>query len=210
MGIAAGDTIKVTALCRTFGQRSILDLTYLCTVGNVGGDINAQQNELLSEMFGLVANPNSVLTSYRACLPPQTTIEEYRTQVVSPVRLAYFSIPAADVGSNANAATVACDAASVYRRCAAAGRRNISTLKVGPVPDASSAAGLLTNAYKIVLAEFAVKSLNTILLPASTLQFRPVILNRLTNTFDGQRFLLTFGIGAQSRTQRRRVVGRGE
>jgi len=208
MAVIAGDSVAIHFLGRCFGQRTVLTNTYRCTVGNAGLTTAQVLNELLNEVV-LAGGANEILGQYRACLPPQWSLEETRAQVLAPVRSAFTSQGFVGFpGTNANAATVASDAAAITRRTALAGRRQISTLKIGPVPDAASAAGLLTGAYGLLLQTLGTATIKPLLLPISTCQFIPTILTAL-GTHDG-RDLTNFFIGTTSRVNRRRTVGVGE
>lgn len=207
MAVTAGDTIQITWLGRCFAQRIMLDLTYRVTVGNATLTTTQVLQELNSHIF--VAGAGDMTTDYIALLPPSYSLEEIRSQVLRPVRQAFVPLgTAGTVGTNANPATVASDAASIVRRTNLAGRRHVSTLKIGPVPDGGSAAGLLTVAYRTLLATFGQKTLNPIVLPVSTVQLIPTILTALGDA-DG-RDLTTFLIPTTSRVNRRRTVGVGE
>lgn len=207
MPINAGDTLKLTLRGTCFNQAIYLDLTYRCTVGSAVATITALQ-EFASAIGPGGPVGNQIADSYLACLPPQYLGMTIDAQVLSPIRSAYATVIfAAAVGTNAGAATVACDSASVYRRTDRAGRNQISTLKIGPMPDAASAAGLITPAMTALLSTFGSRTLLPQIMPASTNQYVPCILSK-TGAASG-RDLTTFRVGPESRVMRRRVVGRG-
>lgn len=208
MPINAGDTLRLTFLGRCFGQRIMLDLSYVCTVGNATATPTLL-NELINNTAPGAPAATEIGTSYLACLPPQYTLEQMRAQVIRPVRSAYTSVNfVATVGTNPNPATVAADSAAITRRTLLAGRKQVSVLKIGPAPDGASAAGLITAAYTGLLGTLAQRTITTLLMPISTAQYVPCILDPLGN-FDG-RNLVGFLIQTESRVMRRRVVGRGE
>lgn len=207
MPITAGDTIKLTFKGTCFSQAVFLDLTYVCTVGTPIATIVSLQEFITAVGPGGPA-ANQIADSYLACLPPQYLGMVITAQVLRPVRSAYTSITfAAANGTNANAATVACDSAAVTRRTALSGRNQISTLKVGPAPDGASAAGLLTVAYTNLLTTFNGRTLLQQVMPVSTAQYKPAILTKIGN-YDN-RDLVTGLVTPESRVMRRRVVGRG-
>lgn len=206
MPMNAGDSVRLTFRGLCFGQRILYDLTYRCTVGNIVLTTNQVLDELNSQVT--LAGANNLEVNYLAALPPQYTLESVRSQVVWPVRSnSRDLLTPATVGTNVNAATVACDSAALTRRTVLGGRNQISVLKLGPVPDGGSAAGLLTVAYKALCGSVASDSLKTLLLPVSTCQFVPTILTRTGQ--NNLRDVTTFFVGPESRVMRRRVVGRG-
>lgn len=207
MPINPSDTLLVQFIGTCFNQRIMLDLTYRCTVGSPL-PTPVLLNELANDVAPGGPAANDIGTSYLACLPPQYTLNEIRTQVIRPVRSAYVSVGlVATVGTNVNPATVACDSAAITRRTLNAGRNQVSTLKVGPCPDGASAAGVLTNAYQALLSTFGARTLLTQVMGVSTAQYVPTILTPL-GMADG-RDLVSFFVQNTSRVMRRRVVGRG-
>lgn len=207
MAVAAGDTIRLSFRGSCFNQRIIFDLSYRVTVGNAGLTTAQVLNELNTQVFA--GGGNDILTNYLLCLPPQYQCLEIRSQVIQPVRSAYQSQALVGiVGTNANPCTVACDSAALTRRTALAGRNQVSVLKYGPIPDASSAAGLLTAAARGQIAVSGVDTIKPLLLPVSTVQMLPTILTPLG--FATGRDLTNFFVQPESRVMTRRVVGRGE
>lgn len=208
MPVLVGDSVELQWIGSCFAQTIRMNLTYRCAVQNVGRTTGQTLQELLTTVNG--AGANAITPQYLACLPPQYSLLETRAQVIRPTRSAYTSqvFVGGTPGTHASPATVANDSAAVTRRTALAGRRQVSTLKVGPVPDAVSAAGLLVAAYKVLLEAFAGRTTITILNPVGTEQFIPTILT--ATGFPDGRDLETFRIGDQSRVQRRRTVGLGE
>lgn len=206
MPVNAGDSVRIQIMGFCFLQRIIVDLTYRCTVGNIVLTTAQVLDELNLQI--VAAGANNLTTNYLKCLPPQYTQEKVRSQVVWPLRSTFReNFTAGAVGTNVNAATVACDSAAITRRTQLGGRNQISVLKLGPVPDGGSAAGLLTVAYTALAGGFGSDTLKTLLLPVSTCQFVPTILTKtgVNNTRD----LTGFAVGLESRVMRRRVVGRG-
>lgn len=207
MPVSADDTMRLTFRGTCFSQRIILDLSYRCTVGN--GLLTTAQvlDETLTQVVG--GGVNDIKTNYLACLPPQYTLNEVRAQIIRPVRSAFRSIiPVGFVGTNVNPATVACDSAAITRRTNLSGRNQISTLKIGPVPDGGSAAGLLTAGYTALAAALMADTIKTLVLPISTVQWVATILN--SAGFATLRDLVNGVVGTSSRVMTRRVVGRGE
>lgn len=207
MAVAAGDTIRLWFRGTCFGQRIIFDLSYRVTVGNAGLTTAQVLNELNAQV--IAGGGNDIAANYLLCLPATYTMNEIRSQVIKPVRSAFQSLNlVAIVGTNANPSTVACDSGALLRRTALAGRNQVSVLKYGPLPDASSAAGLLTNAAKGQIAVSGIDTIKPLLLPVSTVQMVPTILDKLGNSTS--RDLVSIKVEDESRVMRRRVVGRGE
>lgn len=207
MPLAPDDVLRFQFRGHCFGQQIIMDLTYICTVGVPGQPTDTTILDLLD---GLQAAPTNIRARYLACLPPQYELNEIRGQRVFPTRDAYVSYfpVAGTVGTNANNATVSNDAAAITRRTALAGRRQVSTLKIGPAPDAVSVAGQLTGAYTTLLSLLGGDTLSTVTGPVSTAQIVPVIANK--DGLVGARFLRSYRVGLFSRVNRRRTVGLGE
>lgn len=207
MAVLAGDTIRLWFRGLCFGQRIIFDLSYRVTVGNTILATNVVLNELNTQV--IAGGGNDIVANYLLCLPPQYSMSEIRSQVIKPTRSVFVSNNLVGiVGTNANPATVACDSGALLRRTLLAGRNQVSVLKYGPLPDASSAAGLLTNAAKGQIAVSGIDTIKPLLLPISTVQMIPTILDR--NGLASNRDLVSIKVEDESRVMRRRVVGRGE
>jgi len=205
MPYTAGDTMKLSFLGRCFGQQIVLDLTYKCTVGNPAIPSNAVNAEIVAHTSDVGAV--DLWTPYLACLPPSYALELVIAQKLWPVRESYFPFsPLGKVGT-AGAATVPNDSSAITRRTALAGRSQVSVLKIGPNPTAAAVAGILTPAHIALLATLGAKTLTTLVLPITTLQFRPEILSGLGVSTN--RILENFLVGSTSRIMRRRSVGIG-
>lgn len=206
MPVTAGDTMRLTFVGLCFAQRIFLDLSYRCTVGAPAVSTADVLDETITQV--IAGGANDIKTNYLACLPASYSVAEIRAQVIKPTRSAFRStFPVGMVGTNINPATVACDSASIVRRTALAGRNQVSTLKIGPVPDGASASGLLTAGYRLLCQTFALDTIKPLLLPVSTVQWLPTILDRLGNA--SSRDLISMFVEPESRVMRRRVVGRG-
>lgn len=208
MPVLVGDSIELSFIGTCFGQTIRFINTYKCAVQNLARTTTTTLQELITQVSA--GGANDIMASYLACLPPQYSLLKIRAQVVHPTRSAYTEqvFVGGTPGTHASPATVACDSASVWRRTALAGRRQVSTLKVGPVPDAVSAAGLLIAAYKALLTTFGADTIKPLVMPVGTEQFVATILTP-GGANDG-RDLISVGVGDQSRTMHRRVVGLGE
>lgn len=207
MGLQDGDIIETQVRGRCFGQRIILTEHFRVLGSFPEGNSVATDLKQISTDF-LAGEARAFIPVYLAALPPQYIAEEVRAQRIWPERAAYQSTVLTDlVGTNANAATVANDAAAVTMRTQLSGRRFLGTKKIGPVPDAVSSAGLIIDAYILLLAAIATKMQGSWVPPASGSLLQPVIWHRDIFTFTEIR---GFAIGKSSRVNRRRTVGIGE
>lgn len=208
MGILAGDKIQVSFRGTCFGQRILMVRLYEALGPGVGG--NSIRQDLQNINSELAAGGGfDLVTPYLACLPPQYTLQEIRSQVISPIRSAYEGVAVVGgAGTNVNPATVACDSAGIIVRTDLAGRKHRGTVKIGPIPDGASAAGLLTPAYKVLLTAVGSKLIQafTPVGWGGTL-VAPVMWDKVANT---TRNLQTFLIPDDSRVMYRRIVGKGE
>lgn len=207
MALQVDDVIRVDYRGTCYGQRIILTTGYRVTVNfTAGGSVSADLGLILNTIA--LGGVNDVPTFYLQCLQNAYTLEEVRAQVVFPIRSAYRSVfYAADNAGSGGVGTVANDSAAITLRGPLAGRKNVSTKHIGPVPDSVSANGLLTNPYKVKL-QALINALGTTMTPAGNPgRCLPVIINKFaasTVQWTDAR------IGAQSRVQRRRTVGLGE
>lgn len=200
------DIVQVNYRGTCFGQRIILDTTYI-VIGNFpvldSFFTDAQRIITAVNAGGVIA----VKPSYLACLPASYVLDEIRVQKINGVRSAYFSNGFADPGTHADAATVANDSACVTLRTQKSGRKQVANKHIGPIPDSANVAGLLTNAYKAILSALGTKLLTSGIPVGAGATIVPTIYHRADNTNDPvQQFL----VGAQGRVQRRRTVGIGE
>jgi len=205
MPLEVGDIVLVSWRGLCFGQRIILTHTYRVSVAPDPESTVWQNLDSIIDAVD-VGGAADITTNYLALLPAAYGLNEIRAQRVYPIRSAYFSKAKAEEGGHAGAATVANDAAAVTLRTDYAGRNQIATKHIGPVPDAASASGLIVTAYKTLLTAFATDLLLT---PAfgTTGSLIPIIYHRATN---GHSDVVSYRLGDQSRTQRRRTVGVGE
>lgn len=205
MALLAGDWVQVSFIGACFNQVIELVRVVKCTqdfpiVNNITTDLTLIRTAVRA---GGVADWE---TPYLAALPPQYQLNEVRTQRIWPARSAFFGVAVANPGTNANAATVACDSAAITFRTDKGGRNQLSIVKVGPCPDGASAAGLITNAYRALLVTLATALGSPFTPPTSGCLMIPIVPHVPTHTDDQ---ITNFLIGTQSRVMSRRVVGRG-
>lgn len=210
MAMLNGDRVQVTFRGTCFGQRILMVRMYQLIGAAPGAQtVRTDLQDINSAVAA--AGVQDITTPYLACLPPQYTLQEIRSQRITPIRSAFEGLTIGGggaPGTNINAATVACDSAGIVVRAAEAGRAERGTVKVGPCPDGASVAGQLTAVYQGLLGTLGSK-LVTAFAPVGwggTL-LAPILYQRSTNT---SRIIQTFLIPTDSRVMRRRVVGRGE
>jgi len=207
MGLLAGDLIRIDYRGLCYGQRIILTTSYEVTVpfDNVP-TVFTDLAVILDQVA--IGGALGVSEAYLACLQNAYTMTETRAQRIYPVRSAYRSVRyAADNAGSAGAGTVANDSAAITLRGANAGRKNVATKHIGPIPDSASALGLLTNAYKVILQAFIAKITIGINMVGTAGRLEPRILNK---PLGQKQPIVNAIIGDQSRVQRRRTVGLGE
>lgn len=202
-GLAVNDRVQVSIWGLCFNQRIILSHWYKVT--QVNGDPRTVTQDLLAIIAKLKdGGPADIVTPYLACLATQYIPQTIRVQKITTPRSAYQSANIAAGTPEGQDATVANDSAVLTLRTDRAGRSQISNKHIGPVPDAASAAGLVTNAWRAKLAVLGVALLSEVTF-GETGSMVPVVPhpNGSADQLVGQI------IGETSRVQRRRTVGIG-
>lgn len=207
MGLLNNDIVQLSWRGTIFGQRVLMVRNFL-----VLGDYNAATTvaQDLDDIKANVAPAGAfdITTSYLACLPAQYTLNELRAQRLKAVRSAIRSTTFAfTIGTNANPATVPSDSGAITFRTALAGRTQVGVVKIGPLPDAASANGFLTNAQLALHSALATKLLTNFAPAGSGSVIVPVVVGKsLLNPS-----ALTSAVPeVTSRVITRRTVGRGE
>lgn len=190
-----------------FGQRIILTHLYdLAEAVPVPSEYPQEMQTLITLVSPATAD--SIGQAYLACLPASYRLTEIRAQRIHQTRNAYVARAFNAPGTHNAAASVANDAACLTFRTLLAGRREVANKHIGPVPDAASASGLLTQAYKDLLEALGDAMLQTLVVEDVGHTWVPCIYHRenpgALSEIEG------FVIGDQSRVQRRRTVGLGE
>lgn len=204
-GIATGNIIslKWSGIC--FNQLIQYGLTLVCDVAPTSPDVTTGLNNILSS-FG-PGGANDQTTAYLALLPPQYTLTSLNAQVIYPTRSAYASLGGGGLVGTGPAATAANDSAAFTLRTALAGRKQVSTKKIGPIGDGARAAGGYTILYAASLAAFAGFQLGEKTVAADGGQYHQVIYHR---TSPGQYdYIESFIVASTARVHRRRTVGIG-
>lgn len=207
MGLLNNDIVQVSWRGRIFGQRVLMVRNYL-----ILGDYNAattvaQDLDDIKAQLG-PAGAFDATTAYLACLPPEYSLLELRTQRLKAVRSAMRStVFAATVGTNANSATVPSDSGAITFRTALAGPTQVSVVKIGPMPDAASVAGFLTAAQLALHGALATKLLVNFTPAGSGSVVVPIVVGK---TLAAPSALTSAVPEVTSRVITRRTVGRGE
>lgn len=216
MAIGVNDVVAVTFRGTCFAQRIMFTRTYRCT--EIGAPIRTtveELNAIINSQSALVAaGGNDIIDAYLACMSTNYTLNVIRAQVISPVRSAYFDQATAQVGNGAGPSTTANIAGVITARGALAGRQFVSNSHIGPIPTEASAAGLLTNPFKLQMESLAFcmqLAFRTGIAPAGN-EYEPVIFHyrkpprpplapdRIEDTT----------VQTTTRVMRRRTVGVGE
>lgn len=206
MALKNNDWVLVSFRGLCFNQQIILTQWYL-----VAGDfpaVNTITQDLTLIVNGVApAGAGDIATAYLACLPVQYQMQTIRAQRIKASRSSYFSQVNLLAGSNVNPCTVASDAAAITMKGDNAGRNNLSTKKIGPVPDAASAAGLLTVAYTALLNTLGSRLALAWTPPTSGSTLVPIVPHKdgITN-----EIINNWSVGPESRVHRRRTVGLGK
>jgi len=207
MAVPLNSLCRVNWYGRCFGQRIILTLGYKKSAGPVALDDEAEMNGVIDDL--VVGGAVDLLTDYMACLPASYSLEEIRAQIVYLTRITAVQRVVVTPGTHASPATVANDSACITLKGPIAGARRRSNKHIGPIPDAASASGILTDAFKTKLGALADAMITNVVLAGGE-TYQPHVF-RINNDFTEWHFLLNqYSIGLQSRVQRRRTVGLGE
>lgn len=207
MPVFLGDIIQVSWRGVYASQRIILTRSYRVDPGPIA--VQPTQTTLTQINSALaVGGTNPITSSYLACLPVNYSLLEIRSQVIRPLRSAFFSnFFTGVIGTNVTStANVGNDSAAVNFRTANGGRNQVSVVKIGPVPSTSAVLGAFNAPYLTALSAFATAYSAAQTIAANSITITPIIAHP-SGTFDA---ITNFTIGAFSRVIRRRTVGVGE
>jgi len=206
MGLANGDKIRASIFSSIFGQRIILTRVY----DFIGAGLPGQTvPEALFEAGKLLFDngANDVLDKYIACMPTNLSIDFWRMQVIKPTRSVLVDEVVAGTGGYGDVATTANTAGTITFRTDFAGRNQVSTVHVGPLPVNAFDNGALNNLYRTALAglgDVLDQGIDGALFIGGILA--PIILHP-----DGTKDnIFSHVVGTKVRTMRRRTVGYGE
>lgn len=207
MGLVSGDIILLQHRGQCFGQQIRVNRT-LVVQGNFPAITRVVDDLATIANAVTVGADNDQTSVYLDVLPPQYSLNSIRVQKLNVPRSVAFDLSTPmTTGNNMASATVANDAAALTFRTELAGRNQVSTLKIGPIPDGFSASGLLNPIAFGLMNLLGNAWRANIPVAGTTSVLFPVILHRSSFTWD---VINSHVIGSQSRTQRRRTVGLGE
>lgn len=207
MSVLANDVFMVTAFGSCFGQRIMLTHHYAAT-GVAGAPTDSDAlDALLTRVSG--GGDDLYETLYRACLPPEYTLDFWQVQKITSVRTSYKKESRAVVGTHANSTETANQQAVMTFRTLLAGRSQVSNHKIGPLPQDVSVQdnGLVTAAYKAKLNALAAAMLGTTIILAGSVTLKPCILHPAP--VGSYTLLAYYQVGDVVSVMRRRTVGRG-
>jgi len=207
MALSNNDVLVVSLSGEYAAQKILFSRTYQCVGASPAGNtLFDDYNDIINTMS--IGGLSDIITPYLFCLPPEYTLKEIIVQKIWPVRMAYTSGPINLPGTNGNSANVGFETAAITLRGIAGTRHNVGTMKLGPIPDNVSSGGLLTNAYRTLIVQVLADQLLLGVQPATwgTSFLNPVLFDKQTgNTIS----IADNIVQTQTRTMRRRVVGRG-
>lgn len=206
MPVNAGDLIQLSWKGNCFGQRIMLIRNY--RVSGTGGSTQPTGQTLAQIIDYMGPGGTAGFTEqYLNCLANQYTLDEIRAQVVRPTRSAFAARSYGDVPGTGGATQISNSQGAITLRTANAGRNQVSTVKIGPLPAIYSNVGYISAVGRVQLLsmlDFLATSYN-VTPPGITLA--PIIWHAPGLTYDA---LIGGSVWDQSRVMVRRTVGRGE
>lgn len=206
MPVNPGDLIQISWRGKSFGQNVLMVRNY-----RVSGTGAASQptGQTLAQIIDTVeaAGTWGGTAQYLACLSNQYSLSEIRAQVVRPDRSAFVARSYVDVFGNAGASPLSNTTAAITMRTANAGRNQVSTVKIGPIPAAFVASGELTPAARVQLNSMRDWLAFSITADVTGIVLAPIIWHAPGLTFDA---IIGGTLQPQARVMVRRTVGRGE
>jgi len=207
--VHVNDIYQLTFSGRCFGQRIMLTHHYIVEETPAGLQVAQACSELIDGVRAGAGGDDLIDSDYRACLPPQYTLEHIVAQSVLPRyrRAVYVS---GSIGAHAADTETANQAAVITLQSDFAGRDQVSNKHIGPIPQDVTVQdeGNLTVAYKTLLDTLMVGLLSAVTQIGGTLVFKPVIFH---STGVVNHDILSAGYVQETiRVMRRRTVGQGE
>jgi len=207
MPLAVNEIVQLTYKGQYAGQRIML-VTNWKVVSNTSTDPLITDLNKVITLFKATGAADP-LTKYLACLATNATITVVRAQVVRPSRSLFMEDYITQPGTGAGSARTGNIASTVTRVSQAAGRKGVSTSHLGPIPDVSSLAGSLEAAQIAANDAWATEFIADQVAGAAEILLTPVILHPVGALITSST-IVTYRLGATTRTMRRRTVGVGE
>jgi hypothetical protein len=213
-GMNVGDLVEINVLSTLFAQKFVTTFPYRVSVASgVLDPITAE---------GLVAGDWKVgavspFLAYKACLPPELTVDYISVQIVQPVRWrAWFETMAAP-GTDTVSTTSTNQAATITRTAKLSGRKYVGSIHIPGVAGGNIVDGILAGAFIAKMSTVASRMLNVFPVPTDGfLELQPVIVHRVWNPvtekyeYDGNSDTYTAVAQDTARVMRRRTIGVGK
>jgi len=210
MPLGVNDVIHVTFKGTLFSQTILTGFSYKVSATSSTGSISQDQLDIATAFGNAGFDLNLKM---RALQTADYSFQEVHVQRILPVRMAKSIY---DTGGLAGQHAGTCEtpniAATLTRKTAFAGRKQLSTLHIAGLPSSEVTAGALENAFQLLLLSFGQETVdNQIITPSGggAITLAPVIVHRplgATNYDD----IVDVDINELCRTMRRRTVGLGE
>lgn len=207
----AGQIYEVSAVGSWVGQRILFSQTYILDTIDAGVDSGLASETLMKYIRGGVGGLDLYEALYLDCLPAQYQLVKWRTQITYPVRLVGYEFNRGVNGANVEDTETGNQAAALTFRTAFAGRNQVATKHIGPLPQGplTQDDGMLTVAYKALVAALGAAMLNAIADLPTNAVWTPVI-DHGPIPAPPPTPIESYVVGETIRTQRRRTLRLGE
>lgn len=193
-------------------QRILLTHHYQITAITPPVDYDVAAQVLATALRGGVGGGDLIETKYLACLPTTYELDFIRVQKVKPTRLVVKDTLRGVPGTHEDEANTGNLAGTITLRTDFAGREQVSTKHIGPIPtsDGVNQNGELSAPFKVKLQTLGTALLQSYSDLVTGITFTPVILHP-TDIDPPDTDVLKSGIvGSQTRVMRRRTLRFGE
>jgi len=206
MPVNPGDLVQLSWRGTCFNQRVLMVRNFRVTGSGGSPQPTGQTLAQIIDAVEPGTGSQPISDAYLACLTANYTLNAIRAQVVRPDRSAFVERSYNDAGTG-GAGTLSNTMGAITFRTANAGRNQVSTIKVGPLPAAFTIAGDVAAAGRAFLASLAdfLQAPFVVNPPAITLS--PIIWHAPGLTYDA---IINYTVQPQARVMVRRTVGRGE
>lgn len=207
MPLAEGDIVQLNIEGEVFNQRILLTHRYRVSgPTSAGVPTSAAMLDFLEQVGP--GGAKDIITSYKACLPPDYECNGHTAQRIVPNRSALQRNEDSDGPGTYPTGTESSNQTGVITLGTEnAGRDQIANKHIGPLPAAAQVNGELSDAYKAILTTLGNKLLVAVPLTVTAQTLTPIIWHGGTEL--NYTALISVKIGSTVRTQRRRTVGLG-
>jgi len=212
MALAGNAVIQVSWIGRCFGQQ-IRHVRHwkVQTVGASGSTLMDYASEIISKVS--VGGSADFTTSLLSCLSSSYTLEQYRAQVIYPVRGAFMSVnaPGGTIGTRGAAKTANLQG-GIHAATEFGGRNMVASYKIGPLAADDAAAGMMVVGLQAAFNGYA--GTFTLPIPAAApgnVVWVPCIYHKVP-AFDAVKahFIVRSDAEYEIRVKNTRTVGHGE